>query len=145
MKKLLVLVAFILFSAHSFGGVVATCRDSQMVAGPGALEPVNFSVVVNQDRNNYSAKIMLDGRRVPTEKQVAVNYVTAKHELDRLKSLLKFAKIPAAKAVAANQFDFHPYANQADGNGITLSVLVDSYGNIVGKVFSIGWGGGICK
>lgn len=148
MKNLLVLLAFVLFSAHSFGAVVATCRNSQIIGGKNdvpAWEPINFSVVVNQNINNYSAKIMVDGRPMQTEKQIEVLYVTAKHELERLKSVLKMARLPAAKVVAATTYDFHPFANREDGNGVTLSVLFDNYGSIVGKVFSLGWGIGICK
>lgn len=148
MKNLLVLLAFILFSAHSFGAVVATCRNSQIIGGEGevpAWEPINFSVVVNQNMNNYSAKITVDGRPMATEKQIEVLYVTAKYELERLKSVLKLAKLPTAKVVAATTYNLHPFANRDDANGVTLSVLVDKYGSIVGKVFSLGWGIGICK
>ncbi|WPU64754.1 hypothetical protein [Peredibacter starrii] len=148
MKNLLILVAFILFSAHSFGAVVETCRNGQFISGTDDLphlEPINFSIVVNRNMNNYSAKIMVDGKQAPTEKQIDVRYTTSKHELERVKSILKIAKLPTAKAVAVTTYDFHPFANRDDGAGITLSVVVDNYGNVLGKVFTLGWGVGICK
>lgn len=148
MKNLLILLAFILFSAHSFSAVVETCRNSQFISGTEDLphwEPINFSIVVNRNVNNYSAKIMVDGKQMPTEKQIEVIYTTAKPELDRLKYILKLAKLPAAKAVAVTTYNLHPFANREDANGVTLSVVVDKFGAVVGKVFSLGWGIGICK
>lgn len=149
MKNLLILLAFILFSAHAFSSVVETCRNSQFLSGTDDLphwEPINFSIVVNKTNTRYSAVIMVDGKEMPTEKQIKVTDFVTGNELARLKYILNMAKIPAAKtATMATIYNLHPFANAEDSNGVTLNVLYDSRGFIVGKVFSLGWGIGICK
>lgn len=149
MKKFILLLALsISFSAMA--EVVATCKDAKIPVGENedgsmAWGKGNIEITVNKTGAKYTAAIKFIDQTMKVNKGIEVTDFTGVAELGEMIEVLKMAKLPYQKVTTGTYYNFQPEANRDDAAGVSLTVVKDKKGTIIGKIFQAGWGVGVCK
>lgn len=149
MKKLILLLSLSL-SFTAFAEVVATCKDAKIPVGENDNGTMvwgkgNIDITVNKTASKYTAAIKFGDEVLKVNKGIEVTNFNGTAELGEFIEIAKMAKFPVKKIAGGTYYNFHPEANRDDAAGVSLAVLADKNGAVVGKIFQAGWGVGVCK